>query len=208
MNERLAHVLWLGGSPCSGKSTVAERICRKWDHKIYDCDDAWFRHGERVSPESHPVLYRLAHANARELWLDRPVQQQVDDAIASYRELFPLILADIQLMSMDTPIIAVGAALLPDVLAGIGVPRSRALWLVPSEAFQREHYGRREWRHAILDQTDDPERAWENWMLRDAAFAREVQRQAAGISGRVIVVDGAQGVDEVERDVAAHFGLR
>lgn len=205
--DRLAHVIWLGGSPCSGKSTIADRISRRFGHRIYDCDKAWFRHGEMVSAELAPVLHRLARADAEEIWLRCPVEQQVRDAIASYRELFPLILADLAEMPSGTPLIAVGAALMPGLVAETGIPLDRALWMVPTEAFQRHHYGLREWRHDVVVRTSDPERAWENWMRRDAAFAREVARHVTIFSGRLIVVDGSRALDAVEREVLDHFNL-
>lgn len=207
MTERLAHVLWLGGSPCSGKSTIAGRISARFGHRIYDCDDAWFRHGETASPALQPVLYRLARATAEEVWLERAVEQQVREAIASYHELFPLIVADLFALPTESPIIAVGAALLPDLVSAAGIPLDRALWMIPTEPFQRHHYGLRDWRHDVLRATTDPEHAWENWMRRDATFAREVARQSEERGGQVILVDDARTIDEIEREVLGHFRL-
>lgn len=101
MSERLAHVYWLGGSPCSGKSTIAGRIASRFGYRVFDCDEAWFRHGETVSPGAAPVLSRLARADAEEIWLRRPLEQQLSDTITSYAELLPLILADIEKMAPD-----------------------------------------------------------------------------------------------------------
>lgn len=207
MSQRLARVLWLGGSPCSGKSTVADRIAQRFGLRIYDCDEAWFRHGETAPDAAAPVLHWLARATAEEIWLQRTVDLQVADAITSYRELFPYIVSDLCDMPGDTGIVAVGAALLPEFVSRLGVPAKRSLWMVPTESFQRHHYGKREWRHTILRSTSDPDRAWENWMLRDAAFAGEVIRQARHIPGRLIVVDGSRDVDSIEREVVNHFGL-
>ena len=159
MNERPAHVLWLGGSPCSGKSTVADRISRRFGFQVYDCDEAWLRHGEAVAPTSHPTLYRLAHANADEIWLRRPVDQQAREAIASYRELFAFVLREVSEMPEATTIIAVGAGLLPELVVATGISLDRAVWLVPTEGVQRHHYAEREWRLSILKNTSDPGRA-------------------------------------------------
>lgn len=207
MTERLAHIHWLGGSPCSGKSTVAGRIAARFGHRIFDCDEAWFRHGETASPTLQPVLYRLARASGDELWLERTVEQQVRDAIASYHELFSKILADLAAMPTKSPIIAVGAALLPELVVAAGIPVDQALWMIPTETFQRHHYGQRAWRHDVLRATTDPDRAWENWMRRDAAFAKEVARQVTQIGGRLVTVDGSLGVDEIEQEVRDHFRL-
>lgn len=159
------------------------------------------------NPSSAPVLYRLARADAEEIWLRRPIEQQVNETIASYRELFPLITADLVNLPTGRPIVAVGAALMPRFIADTGIPLDRALWMIPTEGFQRHHYGQREWRNNVVRRTSDPERAWENWMRRDAAFAREVARQAGSISGQLIVVDGSRDLDAIEREVLHHFSL-
>lgn len=208
MSERLAHVLWLGGSACSGKSSIAERVSNRFGHCVYDCDEAWFRHAEVASPTLQPVLHRLAGSDAEELWLRRTVARQVEDAIASYREIFPLILADIISMPEDTPVIVVGAALMPDLLTAAGIRLDRAMWLIPGQAFQRHQYEQRAWRHGILRNTSDPGRARENWMQRDAAFAREVARQAKDIGGRLVVVDDSKDLDAIEREVMDHYGIQ
>lgn len=127
MSAGLAQVFWLGGSPSAGKSTVAGRIAHRFGYLIYDCDEAWERRGVTASVDEEPTLYRLASATPEQVWLRRPIAQQVRDAISSYGELFPLILDDLEDMTGDTPVIAVGAALMPLLVIGSVVPARRAL---------------------------------------------------------------------------------
>jgi hypothetical protein len=202
---RLAHVTWIGGSPCAGKSTVADALAAH-GMTVYRCDDAFYEHMKVVVLEHHPVFHRLAHASCDEIWM-RPVARQVAEEIALYREEFPLILADLLALPADRPIVAEGAALLPELIAGLGIDRERAIWMVPTEAFQRKHYGRRAWRHDVLRACSAPEVAWENWMRRDAGFAREIAAQVEYRGFRLITVDGHRSLAEMERDVARALGL-
>lgn len=206
MGATLANVFWIGGSPCSGKSTLADRLAADIGGQVYRCDDAYLRHQELVTPERQPVFHRLSRAACDELWL-RPVARQVEEAADLYREEFPLILADMAALPGGRPLIAEGAALLPELLSGLGVPLHRAIWLVPTEPFQRQRYARREWRHEVLASCTDQERAWENWMARDAGFARVVAADAAARGLRVLTVDGSRSPDETFRLVAAWFRL-
>lgn len=96
---------------------------------------------------------------------------------------------------------------MPRLVSQVGIPLDRAMWMIPTEAFQRHHYGKRAWRHDVLRNASDPEQAWENWMRRDTAFAREVARQAKSISGRLIEVDGTRNLDTIEIEVVRHFSL-
>lgn len=36
-------IYWIGGSPCSGKSTIAEILAEKHDFTVFKCDDFHFR---------------------------------------------------------------------------------------------------------------------------------------------------------------------
>lgn len=202
----LSRIYWLGGSPCAGKSTIADRLAARHGMTIYRCDDAFPDHAQIVDPDTHPTFHRLINLNTDDLWL-RPVTQQISEEIELYREEFPLILDDLLALPSDSPIIAEGAALLPDVLAPLDIAPQRMLWMVPSEAFQREHYEKREWRHDILRDSSDPDRAWQNWMSRDAGFAREVTWQAKDHGLRSITVDGTRSLDDNDNLVRTHFNL-
>ncbi len=206
IRERLAHVVWLGGSPCAGKSTVAKRIATDHRMTVYRCDDAFFEHAERLTPETQPVFSRLVQMSPDEIWL-RPVQQQVDEEIELYREEFPMILEDLLSLPSDRPLIAEGAALMPELLHPLGIAAHRMLWMVPTEAFQRHHYGQRAWRHDVLRECSDPGRGWENWMHRDAGFAREIARQASERDCRLITVDGSRSLSETHADVTVWLDL-
>jgi 2-phosphoglycerate kinase len=205
--ESLPPVYWIGGSPCSGKSSVAEAIANKHGLASYNCDEAYYRHLESISPDQFPRLFRARHASPEEVWILRGVDQQVEDEIALYREEFPLILNDLEAMPLAPSVVAEGAALLPSLVAKAGISGDRALWIVPTEAFQLEHYARRPWRHDVVKDCSDPQQAWENWMARDFGFAKAVAAEANAFGFEVITVDGSRSIEETVRFVEEHFGL-
>ncbi|MEU4161587.1 hypothetical protein [Actinoplanes sp. NPDC026670] len=149
---------------------------------VYSCDDAFERHAD-----AGPVLRKVTTMGVGER-LAQPVRTQVDDVFQLYREEFPLILDELRAAGEGT--VVEGAALLPESLAGIGVPRERAVWIVPTEEFQLRHHRRRAWAHELLAGLDRPEEAFARWMRRDAAFARAIDGQARDLGYRVILADG------------------
>jgi hypothetical protein len=207
MVDRAADFYWIGGSPCSGKTSVADALAARHRLAQYNCDDAFYRHQALITPDEFPVWCRLARATSEELWVLRRVERQVEEEIALYHEEFPLILNDLASMPKDLPVIVEGAALLPPLLARAGIPRHRAIWIVPTEEFQREHYARREWRHDVVKECSDPDIAWENWMARDAGFARVVAAEAESLGFRVLTIDGCVPLAETVKVVEEHFGL-
>jgi hypothetical protein len=196
-------ILWIGGSPCSGKSTVAAHLAAVASRTVYSCDDGWERHAAAATAAEQPVLTKLCSLPA-DVRLRQPLGIQVSDVVEAYREQFPFILRD---LSSDRRVVVEGAALLPEFLSSLGVPPGRAVWLVPTEAFQRAHYGRRRWARDLLAGASDADDLFETWMRRDAAFGRLVALQARDLGYRVITVDGSAPADAVLAEVAKWLSI-
>lgn len=203
-NAALAQAFILGGSPCSGKSTLAERLVDAWGWQTYKVDDYQEDHIQRCDPQRHPVMYRYNTMTWNEIWM-RPVEQQVAEEFAYYRERFELILEDLESFDLERPLLLEGAAFLPELLAQSSADPRRVLFLVPTPAFQRHHYRQRPWIQHILNECADPEQAFENWMLRDALFGQEILRQAQAKGYATLLVDGSQTLAEITTHVKARF---
>ena len=119
--------LWIGGSPCSGKSTIASRLSSRYGFGLYHCDEHWDRHLASASAVAQPRMCRLRGMSADEIWL-RPVDDQVEDELALYQEQFPLILSDLA-GSVDRVVVAEGAALLPECVAPLITDPRQAVWI-------------------------------------------------------------------------------
>lgn len=196
----------LGGSPCSGKSTVAERLVSEFGLAYYRVDDYERDHIERCNPRRHPVMHQFSQKSWDDIWM-RPVRQQVEEEFAFYRERFEMIVQDLQKYSDKESILLEGAALLPELLERNAADPQRVMFLVPTKAFQLHHYAQRPWITHILKDCKDPEQAFENWMARDHLFGQEVLRQAQARNYKTMIVDGTQPPDEQYAQVAAYFGL-
>lgn len=206
LRHTLANVYWMGGSPCSGKTSIARVLVKKHGFQYYDCDEAFWRHNEKVTPERQPVFYRVLHLSSEDLWM-RPVDQQISEEITIYQEEFLLILEDLMALPRSQPVLAEGAALMPEYVAPLLNDPHRAIWIVPTAEFQLKHYSQREWATGIVKSTSDPQKAFQNWMERDIQFARFVQQEAEQRGMRVMVVDGAASIAENARMAEQHFNL-
>ena len=214
--QRTQHTLdrerfyWLGGSPCSGKSTIAEMLGAQYGLQIYHCDDFFFADMRAADPHRQPRLHKIARMSWDEI-LSRPVPEQLADVLQIYREGFPLMMRDLVRRQEEAPpdiqFLVEGAALLPELITPLLPEPRRAIFLVPMPAFQRRVYARREWRHALLAECRDPEQAWENWMERDVQFGRWMRARAHARGLAVLTVDGAKSVEENAVRVQRHFQL-
>jgi hypothetical protein len=197
------HVRWIGGSPCAGKSTITRHLAKAGHLARYHCDDHFERHSGELAGTSAAFARILNRTDEDRLSL--PIAEQVEDEFLAYREEFPLILRDIS--DFSGPVIAEAAALLPELLASISIPRDRAVWIVPTEEFQRWHYRQREWAWNMLAATTDPARLFDRWMQRDAAYARLVADQARALDYHIIVVDGSRPIESIQAEAASILGL-
>lgn len=204
---RLDHILWVGGSPCSGKSTIVGMLSEANALLSYHCDEALRQQGRRITSASTPNLYKWTTTPWNELWM-QPPHVLLEEAIGSYREHFRMVLDDLAALPGPGPVLVEGTCLLPECVDRVLVDRQSAIWLVPTEEFQRAHYPRRgAWVQGILNQCEDPDLALQNWMDRDVAFAEWATRQAELLGLRCMIVDGQRTIRQNARQVAGHLGL-
>jgi 2-phosphoglycerate kinase len=205
--QKLEHVLWLGGSPCSGKSSIARLLAHEYKLATYHCDDALEQHRPRITPAKQPMLTKWTASTWEKRWM-QPLDALVAEAIACYQEHFQLVVEDLLQLPRSAPMLVEGTCLLPNLVAKLLSRPERALWEVPTEAFQRMHYPNRgPWVQEILGQCEDPARARQNWMERDVQLARWVIREAELLGLPVLTVDGQRTIAENATIVAGHFGL-
>ena len=206
--RKLAHVYWIGGSPCSGKSSIVSRLQEQANLVTYSCDEAFGRHAQAAERDTAPTLFKVTHMDWETLWM-RPVETLFQDEVQVYREEWRLIVDDLLALPSDRPIVAEGAALMPGLVHGILSDPRQAIWVVPSETFQREIYPKRgDWVDEILSQCSQPEQALRNWMDRDVAFARHVSARSRALALAVLTVDGSRSIDENATIVAAQFAFK
>ena len=195
---------WVGGSPCAGKSTIADLLGARHGIPVVHCDDGALPRWRRVRAQASPVLTELTELSDCERWT-RPPAWQAEKELLYYREQFPLLLAE--LAAVEAPFIVEGADLLPELVVEQGVPLSRGVWVVASPQFQLEQYARRDWARTLVAPCADPVAAFHGWMERDILFASAVAESALRLGGTVVVVDGSRSVAAVAAEVATHLGL-
>ena len=200
-------MLWVGGAPCGGKSSVAKLLGDRFDLELVRVDDAFDRHVRQIDQNRHPALSRWMALSWNERWMRAP-EVLLLEVIACYREHLGFILDDLR---AATPrghrVLVEGSSILPAEIAPMLMKNTQAIWLLPAPAFQAQNYARREWVEDILRQCADPVAAFRNWMARDAAFASWLAKQIRDLGLRSIEVDGSRSIEEIADVIVSHFGL-
>lgn len=188
-------IYWIGGSACAGKSTLAKMYADKYGLALYACDEHFNEHMQQISPEEQPAMHRVSRLKMNEVFYTREVDEQLNTYLDCFKEDFAFVLRDLARMG-EKAVVVEGNQLLPSLVAPLLERNHKAIWIVPTEQFQWEHYSRREWIHDLLQETDNPEAAFRNWMRRDALFAGRVKEEAGGRELKVLEVDGSLSLEQ------------
>jgi hypothetical protein len=212
LERALAHVLWIGGPPDAGKTSIAQLLARKHKLQVYHFDRREMDHIGRADPARQPALAAFGarlrgldeRAFSEDLWVARPPAAMARETVACWSERFGLAIEDLLVMPPAPPIVAEGPGFFPECVAPLIADRRKAVWLVPSEAFKRASVAGRN-KPGARDQTSDPGRATRNLIDRDLLMGRHVRQRARALGLTVYEVDGARCLDEMAALVEAHF---
>lgn len=199
-------IYWIGGSPCSGKSSITEKLAKRYGFHYYKFDDNLERFLKIAADNGKNVCKRLKNYSIDETFL-RDIEEQVNDEFLFYEEVFDILLDDLSKINNDNGIIVEGAGLLPNNIMKHGIDQSKYIVIVPTRDFQLQKYAEREWVSHYLADSTEPNKAYDNWMARDIEFAKIVNQQAIDYGMKVIVVDGKVSIDENYKIVESHFNL-
>jgi hypothetical protein len=202
----LGHVLWIGGSPCAGKTSISDRLAQTYQLQVYHFDRTEREHIARRIAQGDARLTAFLSQSMDERWLKRSPEVMAQSVISFWTERFHQVLEDLLALPQAPGIIAEGPGLFPECVFPCLSHPHQAIWLVPTDAFCtaiRQH------RHAAgidgFQQTSDPERAVRQLIERDHLLARYVKQQTEALHLPLYEVDGNRSLDEMTRLVEQHF---
>lgn len=198
---------FIGGSPCSGKSTTAEILADKYGLKYYKIDDYEKEHVDRAQKAKQPIMSKFREMNWEQIWMRDP-QLQAEEEFEFYRERFKFILEDLKKFPFDDKLIIESAALLPELLNELPINNNQIVYMIPEKGFQIKYYSQRSFKDHILAECSQPKQAFQNWMERDHLFGQKVKKQAEYYGFKVLIVDGSNTIKENLNIIESHFNLK
>ena len=199
----MSKIYYLGGSPCSGKSTIAEMISKAYGFQYFKADDFLMDFISKGVNDGNEWLTAISEMTLDQMWL-QDTEKLKEDELINYQNLYSYFVEAIRALGDSTPIIAEGAAFLPSLIQGENM---QYVCIVPTKEFQVKYYSQRDWAHEYLADCSDPKTAFSNWMERDALFALSVLEQAKERGFATLVVDGSKTIDENYQFVVGALGL-
>jgi hypothetical protein len=185
----LRHVLWIGGPPGGGKSTVATRIARRHGLRRYSADTRTWRHRDRALRAGSEAARRWEAMTPERRWAGSTPHEQLEGSL--HRERGPMVVDDLGALPGSPLVVAEGSPLPAWALSSGIAERSRAVWLLPTRQFQQ----------AVMAGRGLAPGPTALYLLLGETIEREAMEHRA----RTLTVDGSRDVRQVAAAVEELF---
>lgn len=131
----MRNVLFIGGPPSVGKTTVAVWLARRYGFRLYSADTRTWDHRDRALRSGHPAARRWVSLTPEERWERSTPAEML--AMSLHVERGPMVIDDLRSLP-ESPLIVAEGTTLPAAAVSAGVvERSRAIWLLPTPEFHQ-----------------------------------------------------------------------
>lgn len=132
---RVNHVLWIGGPPGSGKTTIASLLARRHGLRLYSADTRTWVHRDRALAAGNAAAQRWESLTPTERWEVSTPSEMLEMSL--HPERGPMVLDDLRTLPGSPLVVAEGSPLPASVISSGVAEHSRALWLLPTAEFQQ-----------------------------------------------------------------------
>ncbi len=194
LRDALSHVLWIGGGPQAGKTTLAHLLAGKWDLKIYNLD---WRGAREHHARAGPAMRAFGRLSMDERWSRPDVSDLVTRTLIMWEELFGLVVEDLIALAERRTILAEGPGAAPWLVAPLLRAPRQSIFLLPTpegrERVETRRFGPRQ--AGRFPGIADRETALAKLSERDAILDERIVASCRELGLRCETMDGSRDLD-------------
>jgi len=179
--QTLRHVLWIGGPPGAGKSSVATRIARRYGLRWYNADTRTWQHRDRALRAGNAAARRWEAMTPEQRWVGSTPRQMLEMSL--HFERGSMVIDDLRALRHSPLVVAEGSTLPARALSSGIAERSRAVWLLPTRVFQQT---------TLTDRAVAPGPTALHLLLGET-----IEQEAREHGARTLTVDGSRSIDQM-----------
>ena len=178
-------MIWIGGPPASGKTTVATRLACRHGMRLYSADTRTWVHRDRALAAGVAAARRWEAMTPAARWERSSLADMLEMSL--HHERGAMVIEDLAALPVSPLIVAEGSVL-PASAVGRGIAvRSQAVWLMPTPRFQRQQLRAR-------GTPPGPARLY-------SALTGLISNEAARAGAHMITVDGSRDIGQIVASV-------
>jgi hypothetical protein len=102
--QTLRHVLWIGGPPGTGKSSVATRIARRYGLRWYNTDTRTWQHRDRALRAGNAAARRWEAMTPEQRWVGSTPHEMLEGSL--HRKRGPMVIDDLRALPHSPLVVA------------------------------------------------------------------------------------------------------
>jgi hypothetical protein len=196
----MEHVLWIGGPPGAGKTTLARRLAIVHGFRNFGADKLMQAHHARGVERGLPAMTRWHELTPDERWLADP-HEMAELSLGTNDERWSLLLEDLRELPASPGLVVEGPPLRPANVMPLVREPPNAVWILPSPEAQERNLTIR--GGSSFSTTSDPESAARNRIQRELLVARGHEEEALRFGAQIVRAVPEDDLDRVYAAVEA-----
>ena len=206
LEHHLKDVYWIGGSACSGKTTMSKIISEKYDFTLYNSDEKMLEHKKIASFWEQPAMKR--HFVDWEWYFNRPVDEYTKWLNDATKEQMSMIIVDLLKILKDKAVIVEGV-FSADMIKNI-VDYNNAIFLYAKKHLIRKDYFNRDDKKDILsviNNLSDPDESLNNVLNTVITGSQQSLERTKNSNMKYLIRNDKSSIEKTLKCIENHFNL-